>query len=281
MEKGKWIVRGDSLLFIMCFFIPSVLVSCSSGFMDVNQPFSLSTLADQGASSLNLIPVLAIGAIVFTILKSDTPTQKQINLWGQICAFGSSVLVLLFSILSLQGKLSQVSMGAVEIKTTFGTYLLIAAMIAFGVGWAMQFRESPKNSPEVRPQEDRLIIPPAKPYQPPEPRISFAGNTPGNSNGSTNAHLEPLSKNVPGSIVYLIKDSFSIGRSKENDLCLPDPSVSRRHVVLRNAQGSWYLQDQDSSGGSFVNGRQEDAIRLSDGDEITVGPFQYRFRAGN
>lgn len=281
MEKGKWIVRGASLLFILGFFIPSVLVSCSSGFMDVNQPYSLVMLADQGASSLYLIPILVIGAIVFTILNSVTQIQKQINLWGQIGAFGFSVLVLLLSLFSLQNQVSQVSMGAVEIKTTFGSYLLIAAMIAFGVGWAMQFRESPKNITDIRPQEDRLIIPPTKPYQPPEPRISFTGNTPSNRNVSSNARLELVSSNFANSNVFLVKDYFSIGRSKENDLCLPDTSVSRQHAVLRNAQGSWFLQDQDSSGGSFVNGRREDAIRLADGDEITFGPFVCRFRAGN
>jgi pSer/pThr/pTyr-binding forkhead associated (FHA) protein len=66
-------------------------------------------------------------------------------------------------------------------------------------------------------------------------------------------------------------DRFTIGRHSENQLHLPDTSVSRRHAVLRYAEGAWFIQDQESAAGIYVNGRLVPAARLNPGDKIALG----------
>lgn len=80
--------------------------------------------------------------------------------------------------------------------------------------------------------------------------------------------------------VYLLTDKdILVGRSSSCDIQLPDPAVSRRHFRLRYAQGAWFLQDQNSTGGTFVNGQKVTARRLQPNDEIRVGEHTLRFES--
>ena len=60
---------------------------------------------------------------------------------------------------------------------------------------------------------------------------------------------------------------------------LLDSSVSRSHAVLRFAQGNWYIQDQESRGGLFLNGQRIQAGRLSEGDRISIGGQVFVFHS--
>jgi pSer/pThr/pTyr-binding forkhead associated (FHA) protein len=82
--------------------------------------------------------------------------------------------------------------------------------------------------------------------------------------------LELAQGNAPR-LVQVENDRFFIGRGSGNDLILMDASVSRSHAVLRYAQGSWFIQDQQSKGGLFLNGKRVQASRLSEGDRIGIG----------
>ncbi len=73
-------------------------------------------------------------------------------------------------------------------------------------------------------------------------------------------------------------DNVLIGRGSHCQICLPDKFVSRRHARLRYAQGQWFIQDQNSTGGTFVNGQRIHATRLNDGDIIRVGKTELRFQ---
>ena len=64
---------------------------------------------------------------------------------------------------------------------------------------------------------------------------------------------------------------FVIGRSRDADLTLDDPNVSRRHAELRREEGSWVVADLASTNGVKVNGRRVAEHRLTPGDEITLG----------
>jgi signal transduction histidine kinase len=71
----------------------------------------------------------------------------------------------------------------------------------------------------------------------------------------------------------LTADSYSIGRSADNDIVLEGGRVSRRHAMLRSAGGGYTLVDLDSHNGTFVNGvRVQHPAVLKPGDEIGVGP---------
>ena len=72
-------------------------------------------------------------------------------------------------------------------------------------------------------------------------------------------------------------DPFVIGRSRECDLVLDDPNVSRRHAELRREDGGWAVRDLGSTNGIKLNGRRSRGGRLSPGDEITLGLSRLTF----
>jgi hypothetical protein len=74
-----------------------------------------------------------------------------------------------------------------------------------------------------------------------------------------------------GRRTVLAGSRFVIGRSRDSDLSLDDPNVSRRHAELRREDGAWVVADLASTNGVKVNGRRVAEHRLVPGDEITVG----------
>jgi hypothetical protein len=67
------------------------------------------------------------------------------------------------------------------------------------------------------------------------------------------------------------KQRFVLGRSKDCDIQLADPNVSRRHAELRQEGSAYWLIDLDSTNGSQVNGHRTARAKLESGDTITVG----------
>lgn len=76
------------------------------------------------------------------------------------------------------------------------------------------------------------------------------------------------------------REVMTIGREAGNDIVLDDPRVSRRHAMLyRTQDGSFYLADEGSSNGSFVNAaRITLPTRLNNGDQIEIGSARLLFR---
>jgi hypothetical protein len=62
-----------------------------------------------------------------------------------------------------------------------------------------------------------------------------------------------------------------IGRSRDCDVTLDDPNVSRRHAELRLEGGAWVVADLGSTNGVKINGQRVDNYPLNPGDEITLG----------
>lgn len=69
-----------------------------------------------------------------------------------------------------------------------------------------------------------------------------------------------------------------LGRSRECDVVLDDPNVSRRHAEVRPSGGSWIVRDLGSTNGVKLNGRRiEGAERLERGDAIELGTSRVVF----
>jgi Protein of unknown function (DUF3662)/Inner membrane component of T3SS, cytoplasmic domain len=68
-----------------------------------------------------------------------------------------------------------------------------------------------------------------------------------------------------------------IGRSRECDLVLADPNISRQHAELRQDGGGWTVADLGSTNGIKVNGRRTDHAALRPGDRITLGLTELTF----
>src|SRR3984885_8263353 len=77
---------------------------------------------------------------------------------------------------------------------------------------------------------------------------------------------------VEGKRLLVGPTGVTIGRSRQCDVVLNDPNVSRRHAEIRPRGGSWVLSDLGSTNGSQLNGRRIDGSEvLREGDEIELG----------
>jgi FhaA, N-terminal domain/FHA domain len=68
-----------------------------------------------------------------------------------------------------------------------------------------------------------------------------------------------------------------IGRSRECDVVVSDPNVSRRHIELRRGEHGWAAVDLGSTNGMKVNGRRVGHAELEAGDRITIGVTDLTF----
>jgi DNA-directed RNA polymerase subunit RPC12/RpoP len=66
-----------------------------------------------------------------------------------------------------------------------------------------------------------------------------------------------------------------IGRCERAEICLDDPSVSRRHAMIATDEGRPpRILDDRSLNGVLVNGHKIDWTEISDGDELTIGRYR-------
>ena len=89
---------------------------------------------------------------------------------------------------------------------------------------------------------------------------------------------ETVSLEVNGRKHELDDVETTIGRSKECDIQLPDPNVSRKHAEVRQEGAAYWAIDLDSTNGMEVNGRRLKRAKLRQGDTITVGSTDLVFR---
>jgi hypothetical protein len=68
-----------------------------------------------------------------------------------------------------------------------------------------------------------------------------------------------------------------LGRSKEADIQVTDPNVSRRHAELRQEGATYWLVDLDSTNGIEVGGKRVKRLKLEDGTRFTIGSTEITF----
>ena len=74
------------------------------------------------------------------------------------------------------------------------------------------------------------------------------------------------------------KQRTTLGRSRECDVQIEDPSASRRHAELRQEGTAYWIVDLDSTNGLEVNGLRVQRAKLDHGDKITIGSTELAFR---
>lgn len=62
-----------------------------------------------------------------------------------------------------------------------------------------------------------------------------------------------------------------VGRDRDASVGLGDPSVSRRHAIIRSQAGGYIVYDLASKTGTYVDGAKLSGARLKPGDRIAVG----------
>lgn len=85
-------------------------------------------------------------------------------------------------------------------------------------------------------------------------------------------HLRVISGSSKGRTVALDESQLplTIGRDPENKISLDHTAISRFHCTITSESGAYYIEDNDSTNGTFLNGRRVSKDRLSPGDELII-----------
>jgi serine/threonine-protein kinase len=110
----------------------------------------------------------------------------------------------------------------------------------------------------ARAQNDRFLLPDGRPLL---ARISFRSG--------------PLA----GLSYVLHQDETTLGRTAGNDIVIQDGTISRQgHARLLFHSGVWYIEDLQSSNGTYVNSaRIQQPVPLQTGDEVRLGDVLMTF----
>ena len=89
--------------------------------------------------------------------------------------------------------------------------------------------------------------------------------------------LESPADEPPADSTIALGPINSIGRNVNNTIYVEDDFVSTTHAMLTFRGRSWFVEDQGSTNGTYVNGHRIDRpVALSFGDELMVGRVRMR-----
>jgi hypothetical protein len=89
--------------------------------------------------------------------------------------------------------------------------------------------------------------------------------------------LESPENEPPANSAIALGPINSIGRNVNNTIYVEDDFVSATHAMLTFRGRSWFVEDQGSTNGTYVNGHRIDRpVALSFGDELTIGRVRMR-----
>lgn len=69
---------------------------------------------------------------------------------------------------------------------------------------------------------------------------------------------------------------MSLGRSPDCDIVIDNKLASRKHAVIQKIRDVYFLKDENSTNGTFLNGHRipnDKYVKLNSGDKITIGSF--------
>lgn len=77
--------------------------------------------------------------------------------------------------------------------------------------------------------------------------------------------------------IKLEKNAYALGRKPDNDIVLDNPAVSGHHCRMYESGGTWFVEDLNSTNGTFVNGRKVLKAGLKPGDIVTLVKYSLVF----
>ena len=75
----------------------------------------------------------------------------------------------------------------------------------------------------------------------------------------------------------MTKERYTVGRLPDNDVRIDNAAVSGHHGLLINILNDSFLEDLNSTNGTYVNGKLIKKHALTHGDVITIGHHYLRF----
>jgi pSer/pThr/pTyr-binding forkhead associated (FHA) protein len=77
--------------------------------------------------------------------------------------------------------------------------------------------------------------------------------------------------------VQLTKDRTSLGRRPYNDIVIDNLAVSGEHAVLLMAGNEVFVEDLNSTNGTYLNGKTVKKHLLANGDTIEIGKYKIKY----
>jgi hypothetical protein len=129
------------------------------------------------------------------------------------------------------------------------------------VPYSVEFQSSPR-----RPEDDTRenVTPKAVEYQQGAKQIEVSRLV--------------LTKDGKEASFPLTKDSYTLGRHKNNDIVISDPKVSSFHARIDRTTTGFQLVDLKSRNGCYVNAKKIETQILKTGDEVRLGPAKLTYR---
>src|ERR1044071_9622960 len=93
------------------------------------------------------------------------------------------------------------------------------------------------------------------------------------------AFIEFDSGTRSGETIALDKPKIMFGRQLSCDCVIVHPTISREHFSVEQTGGKFFLVDQKSGNGTFVNGKRVSWVEMRHGDRIKAGPFSLTLKA--
>ena len=87
--------------------------------------------------------------------------------------------------------------------------------------------------------------------------------------------------NLLGKRFVLDANRIHVGRGADNQIVLEGDSVSRRHAHFERRSGAWFVVDDGSTNGTYLNDRQVPSeAALDNSDRIKIGPTILKYLSG-
>ncbi|WP_395059325.1 FHA domain-containing protein [Polaromonas sp.] len=77
--------------------------------------------------------------------------------------------------------------------------------------------------------------------------------------------------------VQLTKDRTSLGRRPYNDIVIDNLAVSGEHAVLQMSGNEVFVEDLNSTNGTYLNGKSVKKQQLSNGDTVEIGKYKIKY----
>jgi hypothetical protein len=149
------------------------------------------------------------------------------------------------------------------------------SMGEFGIATRMvqpeQSRPAPPGvEPQARPAETKI-------YRPP---VAVTAAVSADEAAAHDLARAPDAVLVGGHRHELADRALVVGRSRDCDITVDDPSISRRHAEIRHEDGAYWIVDLGSTNGVTVNGKRVERARLEPDERVYLGTTELRFERG-
>ncbi len=300
---GKGITTFGGLLAFIMFFMPWALVSCGGNELGTITGWQLATGTGPLENSGVKAPVLLVTwflILLAIVIAFAVPKKVIAGVINTVLPFLAFLIVILVYT-KLRSDVQQESGSVIRIHAragligTFVGYFLIMfgglleivagfvgadkRSVSAGAAGGQSVGMRGRFADALSPPEMMRSAPPsaAPPVQSGSPAVASAAS-PAASPSLPVATLIIRTGPWAGRRIPVRGDNILIGRGTHGcQICIPDRYISRRHARLRFANGQWFIQDQQSRGGTFVNGQRVGAIRLSNNDVIRLGQTEMIF----